>query len=217
MMIQKSKTNITVPAIVRAAKGPSLLARKIVSENHLQGCQQLLSLACGIALDEAFMVEQGGITILGVDLDDEILSDAKKKETDLLTFMKHDVTLPFPTTSTYDCVYSRNLLHYFNKKQQRNILGNIFNVLKPNGLFIFQLKAKSDYFYVNPDIKRVRQSDGMIYFPSLRYSRNHLNKREVEELLLKTQYEIEDLFFSTEYLYEDSHKSTLINCFARKG
>lgn len=217
MMIQKSKTNITVPAIVRAAKGPSLLARKIVSENHLQGCQQLLSLACGIALDEAFMVEQGGITILGVDLDDEILSDAKKKETDLLTFMKHDVTLPFPTTSTYDCVYSRNLLHYFNKKQQRNILGNIFNVLKPNGLFIFQLKANSDYFYVNPDIKRVRQSDGMIYFPSLRYSRNHLNKREVEELLLKTQYEIEDLFFSTEYLYEDSHKSTLINCFARKG
>lgn len=216
-MIQKSKTNITVPAIVRAAKGPSLLAKKIVSENHLQGCQQLLSLACGIALDEAFMVDQCGISILGVDLNDEILLDAKKKETDLLTFMKHDVTQPFPTTNTYDFVYSRNLLHYFNKKQQRNILENIFNVLKPNGLFVFQLKAKSDYFYVNPNIKRVRQSDGMIYFPSLRYSRNHLDKREVEELLSMTQYEIENLFFSTEYLYEDSHKSTLINCFAKKG
>lgn len=46
--MEKYKTNITVPAIVRAAKGPSLLAHKIVSENHLQGCQQLLSLACGI-------------------------------------------------------------------------------------------------------------------------------------------------------------------------
>lgn len=217
MMMQNSKTNITVPAIVRSAKGPSLLAHKIVSENYLQGCQQLLSLACGIALDEAFMVEQCGISILGVDLDDEILLDAKKKETDLLTFMKHDVTLPFPTTITYDFVYSRNLLHYFNKKQQRDILKNIFNVLKPNGLLVFQLKAKSDYFYVNPDIKKVRQPDGMIYFPSLRYSRNHLNKREVEELLSMTQYKIESLFFSTEYLYEDSHKSTLINCFARKG
>lgn len=54
-------------------------------------------------------------------------------------------------------------------------------------------------------IKIVLQSDGMIYFPKLRYSRNHLSK-----------YEIENLFISTEYLYEDSHKSTLINCFARK-
>lgn len=42
------------------------------------------------------------------------------------------------------------------------------------------------FFYVNSEIKRVRQFDGMIYFPSLRYSRNHLNKCEVEELLLKT-------------------------------
>jgi SAM-dependent methyltransferase len=216
-MKQISRTNITVPATVRAAKGPSLLAHKIVSENHLQGCQQLLSLACGIALDEAFMVEQCDISILGVDLDDEILSDAMKKETDRLTFMKHDVTQPFPFTSIYDCVYSRNLLHYFNKKQQRHILENIFNVLKPNGLFVFQLKTKSDYFYVNPDIKKVRQPDGMIYFPSLGYCRNHLDEREVEELLSMTQYEIKNLFFTTEHLYEDSHKSTLINCFARKG
>lgn len=61
-MMQISRTNITVPATVRAAKGPSLLAHKIGSENHLQGFQQLLSLACGIALDDAFMVEQCDIS-----------------------------------------------------------------------------------------------------------------------------------------------------------
>lgn len=211
------KTNVTVPTVVNAAKGPSPLAQIIVSEKYLHDVQQLLSLACGIALDEAFMVEHCDVSILGVDQDDEILSDAKLKETDRLTFLKHDVTQSFPFASNYDCVYTRNLLHYFNNKQQQSILSNISTVLKPNGLLIFQLKAKSDHFYVDPNVERIPQPDGMIYFPSLEYSRNHLDEPEVEELLKVTQFVIEDLFLTTEYLYEDSHKSTLINCFARKG
>lgn len=208
------KTNITRPEIIRSAKGPSPLAQKIVSENHLEGVRQMLSLACGIALDEAFMVDHCDISILGVDLDDDILADAKKQETDRLTFMKHDVTQPFPLTRSFDCIYSRNLLHYLNTSQQQDILSQIYSLLKPQGLFIFQLKAKADYFYVNADTKRSRQPDGMIYFPQLGYSRNHLDEGEVEELLTAAQFVIKDLFLTTEYLYGDSHKSTLINCFA---
>lgn len=211
------KTNITAPAIIRAAKGPSPLAQKVVSGNHLQGCRQLLSLACGIALDEEFIVDHCDISILGVDQDDTILADAKKKETDRLTFLKHDVTHPFPFKMTFDCIYSRNLLHYFNTSQQQQILLEIYNHLNPNGLFIFQLKAKTDFFYLDPETKRIEQSDGMIYFPSMGYSRNHLDKVEVEELLTAAQFVIEDLFATTEFLYEDSHQSTLLNCFARKS
>ena len=207
-------TNTTKPEIIRTAKGPSPLAQKVVSENHLQGCRQMLSLACGIALDEAFMVDHCDIRILGMDQDDDILADAKKRETDRLIFMKHDVTQPFPLRRSFDCIYSRNLLHYFNTTQQQDILSEIYSLLNPNGLFIFQMKAKADYFYVNSDIKRVRQSDGMIYFPGMGYSRNHLDEGEVEELLTAAQFVIDDLFLTTEYLYEDSHKSTLINCFA---
>ncbi|NOR24859.1 MAG: methyltransferase domain-containing protein [Desulforhopalus sp.] len=213
-MMPNSKTNITKPAIIKAAKGPSPLAQKVVSGKYLQGCRQMLSLACGIALDEAFMADHCDINILGVDQDDEILADAKKKETDRLTFMKHDVTQPFPLTGSFDCIYSRNLLHYFNTSQQQHILSQVYSLLKPKGLFIFQLKAKADYFYVDPDIKRIKQSDGMIYFPSMGYSRNHLDEGEVEELLTAGKFVIEELFVTTEYLYKDSHKSTLINCFA---
>lgn len=210
------KTNITSPSIIRAARGPSLLAQKIVSENHLHDVQQMLSLACGIALDEAFIVDHCDLNILGVDLDDDILADAKTKESTRLTFLKHDITEPFPFTEPYDCVYSRNLLHYFNKNHQQHILSNIFNILIPDGLFVFQLKAKSDYFYVNPNIKSVRQPDGMLYFPNMGYSRNHLDEFEVKELLADAHFVIEDLYITTEYLYKDSHKSTLINCFARR-
>jgi SAM-dependent methyltransferase len=118
---------------------------------------------------------------------------------------------------TFDCIYSRNLLHYFNTSQQQQILLEIYNHLNPNGLFIFQLKAKTDFFYLDPETKRIEQSDGMIYFPSMGYSRNHLDKVEVEELLTAAQFVIEDLFATTEYLYEDSHQSTLLNCFARRS
>ena len=212
MLIEKK--NITAPAIIRAAKNPSPLAQKIVSENHLKGCREMLSLACGIALDEAFIADNCDINILGVDGDDTILADAKKKKTDRVTFLKHDVTEPFPFTKTFDCVYSRNLLHYFNTAQQQQILLQIHSFLNPHGLFIFQLKAKTDYFYLNPETKRIQLSDGMIYFPKMGYSRNHLDEGEVEELLTAAQFAIEDLFITTEYLYEDAHQSTLINCFA---
>ena len=215
-MIPDSKTNITTPAIIRAAKGPSPLAQKVVSGKYLQGFRQMLSLACGIALDEAFMVDHCDISILGIDQDDDILVDAKKKKTDRLTFMKHDVTQPFPFMRSFDCIYSRNLLHYFNTSQQQHILSQIYSLLKPKGLFIFQLKAKADYFYVEPEIERIIQSDGMIYFPSMGYSRNHLDEGEVEEMLTAGKFNIEELFVTTEYLYKDSHKSTLINCFARR-
>lgn len=211
-----AKTNITSAAIIKTAKGPSPLAQKVVAENHLQDCRQMLSLACGIALDEALFVDHCEISILGVELDEDILATAKRQETDRLTFMKHDVVQPFPLVQTFDCVYSRNLLHYFNTGQQQQLLSQIHSLLSPNGLFVFQLKAKTDYFYVDPDIKKTQQSDGMIYFPGMGYSRNHLDEVEVGELLTAAQFVIEELFVTTEYLYEDAHKSTLINCFARR-
>ena len=176
----------------------------------------MLSLACGIALDEVFMVDHSGITILGVDLDDDILADAKANESERLTIIKHDVTQPFAFSKIFDCVYSRNLLHYFDNDQQRQILSNIFKIISLGGLFVFQLKAKSDYFYTHSAIESVLQTDGMLYFPSMGYSRNHLDEVEVEELLNATGFVIEDMYITTEYLYEDSHKSTLINCFARR-
>ncbi len=210
------RTNITSPATIRAAKEPSQLAKKLISGKYLQGFQQMLSLACSIALDEAFMVGNSAINILGVDLDDEILTDAKEKENERLTIMKHDVTHPFAFPRLFDCVYSRNLLHYFNNILQRQILSNIFNTMLPGGLFVFQLKAISDFFYTHPAIERVPQADGMLYFPSMGYSRNHLSEDEVDQLLKNTGFVIEEMYSTTEYLYEDSHKSTLINCFARR-
>ena len=120
-----AKTNITSAAIIKTAKGPSPLAQKVVAGNHLQGCRQMLSLACGIALDEAFIVDHCDINILGIDLDDDLLAEAKKRETDRLTFIKHDVMHPFPFKRSFDCIYSRNLLHYFNTGQQQDLLSLI--------------------------------------------------------------------------------------------
>ncbi len=212
-----AKTNIPIPAAVRAAKGPSLLAKKIVAEDHLQNCRCMLSLACGIGLDEAFIADHCPINILAVDQNDEILADARLRESERLQFIQHDVTRPFPTNETYDCVYSRNLLHYFAASQQEHLLAEIYKLLNPNGLFVCQLKAKSDYFYLDPHVERREQADGMIYFPSMGYSRNHLDEGEITALLAAAHFAIEDLYLSTEYLYADVHASTLINCFARKA
>ena len=163
------------------------------------------------------MVDHSDISILGIDFDEDILADAKANESERLVIMKHDVTHRFAFKKLFDCVYSRNLLHYFNHDQQRLILSNIFNTILPHGLFVFQLKAKSDFYYTDQGIERVQLSNGMLYFPSMGYSRNHLNESEVEELLKATGFIIEDIYITTEYLYNDSHKSTLINCFARSS
>ena len=74
----------------------------------------------------------------------------------------------------------------------------------------------ADYFYVDPDIKRIEQSYGMMYCPSMGDSRNHLDEGEVEELLTARKFIIEEMFVTTEYLYKNSRESNLINCFARR-
>ncbi|MBT4089584.1 MAG: class I SAM-dependent methyltransferase [Deltaproteobacteria bacterium] len=216
-MSHPKKTNVAQVSVIKKVSHVSLFATSLVSEGYLKEGHKVLSLASGIGIDEAYFAEQAKADVLGTDIEDELLSEAKIKEGPRLRYMIVDVTKPFEFSQSFDVVYARNLLHYFNGIEQQRVVESIRDVLLPGGYFFFQLKSKDDYLYTNPDIKKIQQSDGLTFFPDVGFSRNHLSQEEVRRLLRKNGFGILRLETSQETLYNDTHPSNLISVIAQKG
>jgi CheR methyltransferase, SAM binding domain len=161
-------------------------------------------------------VIEAGVDVLGTDSEEEIIEQAKIRENNRLKFIQLDVTLPFTFATPFECVYTRNLMHYFNNTEQQFILEQINSVLVASGLLVLQLKSKDDIFYTSKHYKKIIQNDGMHYFPQFRYSRNHLSEQETVQLLDLAGFDLQSISSSSEVLYNDEHESTIITAIARK-
>ncbi len=216
-MMAKVKTNLPDKATVMSAVDVSNIAKTLVEESWIQDGQRVLSIASGIGLDEAYMVEKVKISLIGTDLDEDFLARARTLENNRLTFQKMDVTQPFGFPEPFTCVYARNLLHYFNAKDQRAVVERVCNALEPGGLFVFQLKSREDFFYTDPSVERHPLGDGMMYFPGLGFSRNHLSPEEVNTLMDEYGFDVRRMESHREVLYNDAHASTILTVIARKN
>ncbi len=214
--LTKQKTNIANKQTIMSAVEVSTLAKMMISDNLIPKNQRILSLGSGIGIDEEYFVNNAGVDVLGTDYEEEIIEQAKMRENNRLKFIQFDVTLPFTFKTPFECVYTRNLLHYFNSAEQRFILEQINSVLIAGGLLALQLKSKDDVFYTSKHYKKVIQNDGMHYFPQFRYSRNHLSEQETAKLLDLAGFDLHSIATTSEVLYNDEHESTLITAIARK-
>ncbi len=99
-----------------------------------------IDIACGKGR-HALQLSQNGFQTTGVDLSDNSIQQASQFSNDLLSFFVHDIRTPY-SCGPFD--YALNLFTsfgYFETMPEHYVaLENIYNVLKPGGIFVF------DYF-----------------------------------------------------------------------
>ena len=111
---------------------------------------KLLDLACGKGADSIFFHNKG-FSVTGIDYSSEAIKQfnetQKRYDIFLGSFVK-DITktLPFEDR-TYDVIYSRIGVNYFNDNTTKELFKEIKRVLKSEGLFLFQVKSVNDKDY----------------------------------------------------------------------
>ena len=77
--------------------------------------------------------------MLGVGLDfSELMLDAARKrfgDDDRVELVKHDLVVPLPALGRFDVVVSSMAIHHLEHERQRALYGEVFDVLKPGGVF----------------------------------------------------------------------------------
>ncbi|PIY69322.1 hypothetical protein COY90_01310, partial [Candidatus Roizmanbacteria bacterium CG_4_10_14_0_8_um_filter_39_9] len=93
---------------------------------------------------------QKGYSVVGSDFSDVAVKQntAKYKDQNGLRFQVVDMTQSFPfEDNTFDVVYARLSLHYFEDNVTKNVFSEIYRVLKPEGIICFVCKSVEDPLY----------------------------------------------------------------------
>ena len=167
------------------AEPPSEFARRVGA--LLARASDVLELGCGAGSDAAFFASLGH-RVLATDFSHAIIEAAGQRfaDTEGLTFAVQDNTEPLPAPdSTFDLVYGRLALHYFNDATTRRTFAEIARVLRPDGLVTFMCKSIADRLYG----KGEPAGTDMFHSQHLR----HFFSEEYTRDLLAAQFEIESL------------------------
>ncbi len=158
---------------------------------HHHEARDVLELACGTGTMALSMEELGYYNITATDLSPEMIEKAKKKarkaESDV-----HFQTLDFlniDLDKTFDAVFmvfdSLNYLH--SKKDLLTLHEQVYNVLKPNGIFVYDFttprNSKKAIRYLNDEQDTV--NDRYTYHRSSRYNeknRIHTNTFDIKKI-----------------------------------
>jgi SAM-dependent methyltransferase len=127
-----------------SAEPPSEFARQVGA--LLARVCDVLELGCGAGSDAAFFARLGH-RVLATDFSRAIIEAASQRFADTkgVTFAVQDITEPLPAPdSTFDLVYGRLSLHYFDDATTRRAFAEIARVLRPDGLVTLMCKSTAD-------------------------------------------------------------------------
>jgi ubiquinone/menaquinone biosynthesis C-methylase UbiE len=125
---------------------------------HLQGCRDILSVGCGLAIIEAELARHG-FTVTGLDVSQEALKRAPDR---IRTVAARAEDMPFPA-AFFDAVIYVASLQFI--EDYRTAVHKTAQVLRPQGLLLAMLlNPASDFFkeqLLNPDsyVQRIRHTD----------------------------------------------------------
>ena len=98
---------------------------------------KILDLGCGTG-NETLYLSGLGYNVTGVDFSDEMLAIAKAKDP-ITTYINQDLdNLKFPENS-FDHAIAVGALHYLPKTNVPKCLGNIYKILRPEGLIFVKV------------------------------------------------------------------------------
>ncbi len=120
---------------------------RAINKMNIQPRDAILDLGCGTGRNACIMKRylghEGRIT--GIDLSPVMERQFKKKcREPFITFARRRIDLPFSLSERFDKVFISFVIHGFPHKVRQTILANVYNQLKPGGLFFILDFAEFD-------------------------------------------------------------------------
>ncbi len=136
----------------------------------------MLDIGCGQGRHSVQLASKGYDTT-GIDLSEESIQKAKKKESDHLHFFIHDMRLPF-WINYFDYAFNFfTSFGYFNTRREHdNAIRTIAQSLKPNGIFVIDylnVHFAEDHLIHESEIK----IDGVNYHLTRWFDETHFYKK----------------------------------------
>jgi trans-aconitate methyltransferase len=110
-----------------------------------------------------------GATVTGIDASREMIGKASEKYNEIEFFVKNASDFSFE--EKFDAAFSNATLHWINK--QKEALQCIYNALKKNGRFVFEMGGKHNIESIHDAIRTAMREEGIEdpgdqnYFPSV--------------------------------------------------
>lgn len=189
------------------SKTPTDFALKVLS--LIPPNASVLELGCGVGND-SIAFANAAHEILATDLSEVAIKQNKERFNRVtnLRFEVLDMGQQFPLeANTYDVVYARLSLHYFQDNVTKRIFDDIHRVLKPQGLLCFMCKSTNDVLYGKGDKieEDMFENEGHV---------RHFFSREYAKECLADKFKVVELEEKTDLLYGKS--SSFIEIIAQK-
>ena len=155
---------------------------KFVYYNFLKDKKgKLLDLGCGKGADSIFFHNKG-FEVTGIDYASEAIkqfNETQKRYDIFLKALIQDYTKPLPfEPRSFDVVYSRLGINYFDDKTTKKIISEISRLLKSEGLLLFQVKSINDKSY-----GQGKEVEKDMFEEENGYARHFFSKKYAEKLL----------------------------------
>jgi len=129
--------------------------------------KRVLDLGCGYGWHCRYAAEQGAASVLGIDLSVKMLEKAKSLTTDPRIHYQHAAIEDFKGSPTsFDIVLSSLAIHYIPDFDR--LCRNVYQILSPQGTFVFSVEHPIFTAYGNQDWIYDREGN-ILYWPVDRY------------------------------------------------
>lgn len=142
------------------------MKQALINQLQLQGTETVLDFGCGTATLAIMIKEQfPSVNIMGVDVDAEIIGIAENKIRSKglgIALKKFDgESLAFLADHQFDKVVSSLVFHHIPTSTKRNILGQLYRIIKPGGALHIADFGKSRTLYTKVAFGLLRRFDGV--------------------------------------------------------
>ncbi|MDB5540014.1 MAG: SAM-dependent methyltransferase [Devosia sp.] len=118
---------------------------------------RVLDLGCGFGAFCRYAVEQGAADVLGIDISEKMLDDARGRGPGLpIRYERADLEAYEPPPGAFDLVFSSLAVHYLADFEA--FVARVTRALKPGGRFVFSMEHPVFAARANPEF--VKDADG---------------------------------------------------------
>lgn len=177
---------------IETEKNPSPLAHKAYQYIKKHNVSRMLEIGPGAGRDTIFFYMKN-LEVTALDISSKMLDYLREKLPNLQTIhadIRQGVkNLP---EESYDCIYARLSLHYFNDEDTKKIFNELYRILKKDGLIFLEVRSAKDDKYDEAEkiddftYKTPYGGYGHLFTePALREKAQRFKILEIEELTCK--------------------------------
>lgn len=170
-------------------------------EELLKECKTpILDLGCGVGIDTLHLVESGH-RVIASDFSPEALKKVEQNIPEART-LQFNMKEKFPFgNELFDFIVANKSIHYFSEEETRQIVEELYRVIKPNGVFAFVVNSINDsnfgagqgrmiednYYEVRGTTKRFFDEESLKkFFDSEHWEFIYMNENEISDERIKT-------------------------------